>query len=200
MAFYKITFKTHYGREQTQTISADSAETAQQKAPTGVQVISVVETSDPSKFRSDLFRKEFRENVKHLDEDSIADYHEKVESGEITLDPPVPPQKQTDDTAEVYLEGRANVGELLKYQGKWYVSQDSYEVFGEEDESYGWETRARLATDAEIVAGSTTPSTRPKSRQSERARFLADHGVPEGADPKHYLTDKNLRRLAEMDD
>lgn len=203
MATYKMTFKTQYGSQQTRTVFADSVEEARSQAPAGVTVVSIEESHrDSTKFDSSIFRKEFRENVKRLDEDSIAEYHAKIARGEIVLDPPAPAPKP--EPEEVLLDGSSKPGDLLKYRGTWYVSIESYETSIDEGESYsyGHETRARKATDTEIAAYQariTTPSP-TKPRQSERAKFLAEHGVPEGRDPKLYLTDKNLRRLAELSD
>lgn len=53
-----------------------------------------------------LFRREFRENVQHLNEDEIADFNAKVEHGEIVLDPApepklIPGQIDVDEQCEV---------------------------------------------------------------------------------------------------
>lgn len=112
-----------------------------------------IEQRDPTKFDPSLFRKEFRENVAVLSEDAIADYHDKVERGEIILDPPVTltPESETETFA-----GYTKPGDMFQdTYGVWYVSVRSDSLWLDEGESYrdgGHETIARKATQGEIDA------------------------------------------------
>lgn len=118
--YFKVSY-IHYGQTNFQTLESANAEIAQQiilaRKP-GAQILSVVEAPDPTVFNPTLFRKEFRDSVKRLDEDAVADYHEKVSSGEIVLNPASPAPEETQTSISIDVAGQYEVGSIVEHNGE----------------------------------------------------------------------------------